>query len=53
MYCVNKGYTQFRKVDIIDRNNEYYIIKQGSAYGVKVYDHIVLDYSTVKEDELI
>lgn len=53
VYCVNKGYTQFRKVDIIDRNNEYYIIKQGSAYGLKVYDHIVLDYSTVKEDELI
>ena len=53
VYCVNKGYTQFRKVDIIDRNNEYCIIKQGSAYGLKVYDHIVLDYSTVKEDELI
>ena len=25
VYCVNKGYAVFKKVDILDNNEEYYI----------------------------
>lgn len=53
VYCVNRGYAVFKKVDILDKNNEYYIVRKGMNYGLKVYDHIVLDYTTVKENELI
>lgn len=53
VYCVNRGYAIFKKVDIIDKNNEYYIVRKGTNYGLKVYDHIVLDYTTVKENELV
>ena len=53
VYCVNRGYAVFKKVDIIDKNSEYYIVRKGTNYGLKVYDHIVLDYTTVKENELV
>lgn len=53
VYCVNRGYAVFKKVDIIDKNSEYYIVRKGTTYGLKVYDHIVLDYTTVKENELV
>lgn len=53
VYCVNRGYAVFKKVDIIDKNSEYYIIRQGMNYGLKIYDHIVLDYRTVNENELV
>ncbi len=53
VYCVNRGYAVFKKVDIIDQNSEYYIVKRGTSYGLSIYDHIVLDHSTVKEDEIV
>ena len=53
VYCVNRGYASFRMVEIIDENNEYYIVKSGTTYGLSVYDHIVLDYRTVDENKLI
>jgi hypothetical protein len=53
VYCVNRGYAVFKKINIIDKNNEYYIVEKGSTYGLSVYDHIVLDHRTVKENELV
>lgn len=53
VYNVNKGYTIFRKIEIIDSNTEYCIIKQGTTYGVSLYDHIILDGKTVKEGQVI
>ena len=29
VYCVNTGYTIFEQVEILDANNEYYIVKKG------------------------
>ena len=29
VYCVNTGYTIFEQVEILDSNNEYYIVKKG------------------------
>lgn len=53
VYCVNRGYAVFKRINIIDKNNEYYIIEKGSSNGLNIYDHIVLDHKTVKENELV
>ncbi len=53
VYCINKGYAVFKKVDILEQNEEYYIIRKGTTYGLAIYDHIVLDYTTIKEYEII
>ena len=53
VYCVNRGYAVFRKVNILEENSEYCIISKGTKYGLSIYDHIVLDYSTANENEII
>lgn len=53
VYNVNNGYTEFRYVEILGESNEYYIIKSGTKYGVQIYDHIVLDASLVKEQQIV
>lgn len=53
VYNINKGYAQFRQIDILYQNEEYDIVKEGTTYGIAVYDHIVLDGKAVKEDDII
>ncbi len=53
VYCVNRGYAVFRKVNIIEQNSEYCIISKGTKYGLSIYDHIVLDHTTANENEII
>lgn len=53
VYCVNRGYAVFRKIEIIDQNEEYCIVATGTSYGLSLYDNIVLDSSTVQEDEIL
>lgn len=53
VYCINKGYAVFRRIEPIENNEEYCIVKTGTAYGLSLYDNIVLDSSTVKEDEIL
>ena len=38
---------------LLDNNEEYAIVKSNTQYGLSVYDYIVLDSSTVEEDEII
>lgn len=52
VYCMNKGYAEFRKTDIIDKNEEYCIVKQGVSYSLSPFDNIVLDASKVKESQI-
>ena len=52
-YCVNKGYCQFRQVEILDRNDEYYIVKMGTKYGLSIYDHIILNADMVTENQIM
>lgn len=52
-YNVNKGYTVFKKVEILETANGYSIVKKNSSYGLQVYDHIVLDASTVHDGQLL
>lgn len=53
VYSINKGYTIFKQIDILDSNNEFYTIRRNTAYGLSVYDHIVLDASLVEEGQLL
>ena len=54
VYNINRGYSVFKQIEILAQNNEFYTVKKGTSYGLSVYDHIVLDASTVAgEDQLI
>ncbi|MCR5178770.1 MAG: hypothetical protein K6C95_07285 [Lachnospiraceae bacterium] len=53
VYNINKGYADFRRIRILYQNDEYAIVEPGTTYGLSVYDHIVLDTTTVDENELI
>lgn len=53
VYNINKGYADFKKIEKLYQNDEYSIIKSDTKYGLMEYDYIVLDASTVEDDELI
>lgn len=53
VYNINKGYAVFKQIDVLASNDEYYTVKKNMTYGLSVYDHIVLNASTVAEGELI
>lgn len=53
VYNVNKGYTIFRKVEILDKNDEYYIVSNSTKYGIALYDHIILNGKIVTEGQVI
>ena len=52
-YCINKGYAVFRKIVIIDKNDEYCIVETDTPYGLSQFDHIVEDSSKVKEEDIV
>ena len=53
VYSTNKGYAVFRKISIIDQNEDFCIVEQGTPFGIAQYDNIVLKSSTVKEEEIL
>lgn len=53
VYNINRGYAVFRKVEILFQNQEYTIVNTGTNYGISLYDHIALDSSAIKENEII
>lgn len=53
VYQINNGYTVFVQVNPLVETEEYYIVESGAKYGLRVYDHIVLDSSQVKENQII
>lgn len=53
VYNINKGYAIFKQIEVLASNDEYYTIQKGVSYGLAVYDHIVLDASTVEEGKQI
>lgn len=53
VYSTNRGYAVFRRISIIDQNEEYCIVETGTDYGIALYDNIVYDSSTVKEEEIL
>ena len=53
VYYVNEGYCRFRPVEIQYKNKEYTIVKEQTPYGLAAYDHIVVDPSSLKDDDFI
>lgn len=53
VYCVNKGYAVFRRINILDKNDEYCIVASNTSYGITRYDYIVRDASKVRENDII
>ncbi len=53
VYNMNMGYADFRQINILYQNEEYAIVSPNTRYGLREYDFIVLDSTTVKEDMFV
>ncbi|MDD3205041.1 MAG: HlyD family efflux transporter periplasmic adaptor subunit [Lachnospiraceae bacterium] len=53
VYNINKGYADFKQIIILYQNTEYAIVQSNTQYGLSVYDYIVLDASTVSENDFV
>jgi hypothetical protein len=55
VYNVNKGYCDFRRINVLYSSNEYSIVEKGSEsdYTLAKFDHIILDAKVAVEQELI
>ena len=53
VYCINQGYAVFRRIDILDQNEEYAIVSKNTDYGLSRYDHIVRNADSVNEEEIL
>ena len=53
VYNINKGFTVFKNIDILGSNKEFYIVDKVTKYGLKVYDHILLNPDGFKEGDFI
>lgn len=53
VFNMNKGYADFRQIEILYQNDEYAIVKPNTSYGLRVYDLIVQDASSVSADQFI
>lgn len=53
VYNINKGYAVFKQINILSRNENYSIVEMKTAYGVMLYDHIALESSKIKENQLV
>lgn len=53
VYCINKGYAAFRRIQVLDQNEEYAIISKNTTYGLARYDHIVKNADKVHEEDVV
>lgn len=53
VYCINKGYAVFRKIVMLEQNDEYCIVETGTTYGLSQFDYIVRNGNTVNEDDIL
>lgn len=53
VYCTNKGYADFRRIEVLEENDEYCIVADGTSYGLSQYDFIVRNGKDVNESDLI
>lgn len=53
VYCVNEGYARFRRISIIDQNEEYCIVEKGTDYGLSQYDYIIMNADDVNEEDIL
>lgn len=53
VYNINKGYADFKQIKILYDNEEYSIVESNTNYGLRAYDYIALDASTVVADQFV
>ncbi len=53
VYCINKGYTVFKQIEILYSGDTYSLVATGSDDGLKQFDYIALDASNVKENQIV
>ena len=53
VYCINQGYAVFRRIEILDQNEEYAIVSKDTTFGLARYDHIVKNADEVKEQDIL
>lgn len=53
VYNVNYGYCIFKWIDVLYENEEYCIVQSGKENSLAPFDHIIVDATTVTEDDLI
>lgn len=52
VYCINKGYAVFDRIEVLDQNEEYAVVSKKTTYGLSEYDYIVRDANNVKDQEI-
>ena len=53
VYCINQGYAVFRRIEILDQNEEYAIVSKATSYVLSRYDHIVRNADDVNEEDIL
>ncbi len=53
VYNINKGYADFKRIIVLYDNDEYSIVESNTTYGLRPYDYIALDASTVVADQFV
>ena len=53
VYNINKGYADFKQINVLYDNEEYSIVESNTSYGLRAYDYIALDASTVVADQFV
>ncbi len=53
VYCINQGYAVFRRIELIDQNEEYAIVRSDTSYGLSTYDHIAENADSVQESDIV
>lgn len=53
VYNINKGYADFKKIEILYSNDLYSILNPSKSRGVNAYDYIALDAKIVSDKDFI
>lgn len=53
VYNINKGYADFKQIQVLNSNDEYSIVRSNTMYGLVAYDYIALDADSVETDEFV
>lgn len=53
VYNVNKGFAEFKPIDIQFQNKEFAIVSSTTSYGLVLYDRIALNSSQIKEGDMV
>lgn len=53
VYCMNKGYAVFRRIDTLQSNEEFCLVKKDTLYGLSEFDQIVLEGESVQEEDIL